>query len=119
MEQKELKYIIRIANTDLQGSKSILVAMKKIRGISVMLGNAILSAAEVSKTKKAGALTDSEVKRIDDVIANPIKFNIPSWMFNRRKDNETGDDKHLILGDLKFQSENDIKIMKYHIKRNK
>jgi len=39
-------------------------------------------------------------------------------MLNRRKDYEDGTDKHIILGDLKFTKDNDIKRMK-KIKSNK
>jgi small subunit ribosomal protein S13 len=114
MEEKkeELRYIVRIANTDLAGSKVILFAMGKIKGVSAMLANAFLGVAGIDKGKRAGALTDAEIQKLNEVIANPTKFNIPSWMFNRRKDPETGEDIHILSGDLKFNTENDIKLMK-------
>jgi small subunit ribosomal protein S13 len=114
MEEKkqELRYIVRIANTDLPGSKVIMFGMGKIKGISVMLANAFLSVAGIDKNKRAGALTDSEIQKLNEVIANPAKYNIPNWMFNRRHDPETGEDMHILSGDLKFNTENDIKIMK-------
>ncbi|MBN1157449.1 30S ribosomal protein S13 [Candidatus Woesearchaeota archaeon] len=114
MEEKsqELRYIVRIANTDLVGSKNILFAMGKIKGISVMLANAFLGVAGIEKDKRAGALTDAEIQKLNDVISNPAKYNIPEWLFNRRKDPETGEDIHLLAGDLRFNTENDIKLMK-------
>ena len=40
------------------------------------------------------------------------KFGIPMWMFNRRKDRETGEDVHLLTNELVFSRENDIKRMR-------
>ncbi len=111
-EKQDLRYMVRIANTDLPGSKNILFAMDKIKGISVMMANAFLNVAGIDKSKRAGALTDADIQSLNEVIANPAKYNIPSWMFNRRKDPETGEDIHILSGDLKFNTENDIKMMK-------
>ena len=111
-EKQELKYFVRIANTDLDGNKAIGNALIKIKGISFMLSNAICRAAAIDTAKKTGYLNDSEVSRIDEVIKEPSKFRIPSWLFNRRKDPEDNADKHLIGSGLTFTQDNDIKMMK-------
>ncbi len=108
----EFRHIVRLANTDLDGNKKILFAMKKIKGVDVMLANAALSIAGVDKTRKAGELDVEEVKRIDEIINNPSKHNIPAWLLNRRKDYETGEDTHILGADLDFTKENDLKRMK-------
>ncbi|MBR9676456.1 30S ribosomal protein S13 [Candidatus Woesearchaeota archaeon] len=110
-KQENYKHLIRVANTDLKGEKQILFALKKINGVGISFANAALSLAGVDKTKKAGHLTDAEAKKIEDVIINPQKNNVPSWMYNRRKDIETGDDIHILSGDLKFTSDQDKKRM--------
>ena len=74
-----------------------------------MFANAICSIMELPKNRKAGSLTEAEVKKISDIIANPLNYNIPLWMLNRRNDYETGEDQHLINADLKFTVDNDIK----------
>ena len=109
---KDFKHIVRIANADLEGSKPIFQSLRKIKGISFMLANAVCSSAGIEKTKKTGYLHEEELKRLNEVIREPSKFNIPSWMFNRRKDFETGEDKHLISEDLMFIHDNDIKMLK-------
>ncbi len=35
-------------------------------------------------------------------------MNFPSWFLNRRKDVETGEDKHLITSDIAFTVRNDV-----------
>ena len=108
----EFKHIIRVANTDLQGNKRILIAMKKIKGVDVIFSNATLSIAGIDKAKKAGDLIDAEVEKINEILQNPLSFGIPDWMLNRRSDYETGEDMHLIGPTLKLVKEDDIKRLK-------
>ena len=81
-----------------------------------MFSNLICHLAKIDRKKRTGDMNEEEIKRINEVINDPSKFNAPSWMFNRRKDFETGKDKHLISVDLTFTQDNDIKMMKKKIK---
>ena len=111
-EQKELKYFVRIANTDLDGKKPILEALRKIKGVDVMFSNAICSLAKVNKAQKIGYLEDADVKKLDEIMQNPLKYDLPSWLLNRRKDKDDGTNKHLITSNLVFVLDNDIKMLK-------
>lgn len=111
-QEQELKYFVRIASTDLDGNKLIYNALTKIKGINFMFSNAILNTAGIDKTKKTGYLTDDEAAKIDQIIKDPLKFNIPSWLFNRKLNPEDNIDKHLIGPTLVFTTDNDIKLMK-------
>ena len=108
MEQK-IKIIVRIANTDLSGSKDIYTGLRKIKGINFMFSNAICNVLNLDKRRKVGTLDDKEIKEIDDIIANP-KF--PSWLLNRRKDYDAGSDLHISGSKLKLAKEFDIKRLK-------
>lgn len=108
----ELKQIVRIANADLVGTRPIYNALRQIKGISYAFANAICNLLNFEKDKKVGSLTDEEVKKINYIIRNPKKYNIPNWLFNRRKDFDTGEDLHLIASDLKLRKEFDIKNLK-------
>lgn len=110
--KQELKYFVRIANTDLDGNKSIKQTLTKIKGIGFMFSNAILNTTSIEKTKKTGYLSDEEAAKIESVIKDPSKFSIPSWLLNRKKDPEDNADKHLIGPTLTFTQDNDIKMMK-------
>ena len=112
MAEQELKYFVRIANTDLDGNKTIGQSLTKIKGIGFMFSNAICRTASIDTTRKTGYLDDSEVSRIDDIIKDPSKFKIPSWLFNRKRDPEDNADKHIIGSNLTFTQDNDIKMMK-------
>ena len=108
-QKQELKAFIRVLNTDLDENKQLYMALRKIYGVNYSLSNAICNLLKISKTKKAGLLTDEEVKRVE---ASVREIQIPKWMINRRKDLETGNDQHLIGGDLKFAKESDVKRLK-------
>mgnify|MGYP001574860971 CR=1 FL=1 len=110
--KQELKYFVRIANTDLDGNKPIGHALTKIKGISFMLSNAICRTAAIDVAKKTGYLNDNEAARIDEIIQEPAKYKIPSWLFNRRRDPEDNSDRHLIGTNLAFTQDNDVKMMK-------
>ena len=111
-QDENFRHIVRVTNTDLKGEKQLHMALHKIKGISFMFSNFICHASKVDPKKKAGDLTEEEVSRLEDVIKNPAKYDCPTWLVNRRKDYETGEDKHLIGFDLDLAKEFDIKRLK-------
>lgn len=111
-EKQELKHIIRVAKTDLPGNKKIVYALRKIKGVGISFANMACSLAQIDKTKRAGALNNDEVARLSEAIEQPLKSKCPDWMLNRRRDLETNQDQHLLLGNLGFIQENDIKRLK-------
>lgn len=111
-ERKDFKHIVRIADADLNGNKPLYHGLRSITGIGFMFANMVCKISKIDRLKKVGYLTDDEIKKIDDIIKDPMKFGAPLWMLNRVNDWETGENKHLTGGDIKFVKENDIKIMK-------
>lgn len=107
---KDFRYLVRIANTDLDGNKPLYKALTKIRGISFSFSNAICQVSKINKYSKTGMLKDDEVQKIDVTIKNMPEL-VPSWLLNRRKDT-AGSDKHLMAGELQFATENDVRMMK-------
>jgi len=112
MADKEFKHLVRIANTDLDGNKTLHQALTNIKGVGFSLANAILHQAAVDKDKKTGHLTDAEIKKISQVLDGFSKSDAPAWLFNRRRDFETGEDKHLTGVDLHMAKDFDIKRLK-------
>mgnify|MGYP000126626689 CR=1 FL=1 len=109
---KEFKHIVRVTDTDIDGTLKVAYALTKIKGISISLANAILKKARVNPDVRLGLLSEDQIKRIEDVIKNPIKYGIPGWLLNRRKDLETGEDLHLLSSDLVLRTKMDIDLMK-------
>lgn len=108
----DFRYIIRVSNTDLQGEKKIVDALRKVKGVSFMFANAICQAAGVKRQAQTGLLKDADIKKIQAAIDDPEKAGIPSWVRNRRHDYETGEDKHVVTNDLIITHEDDIKRLK-------
>ena len=74
-EDKDFKYFVRIANTDLDGKKPVVYALTKIKGVSQRLSSAICNVAGVDKEQKIGYLKDDHVKKLDSMITNPLAFH--------------------------------------------
>jgi len=108
MSSQEFRHIVRILGTDSPGTLKISHAVGGIKGVSLSLSHAILEKAGVNPDLRAGFLTEAEINKIEDIIKEPQKYNIPAWLMNRRKDSETGKDQHLITADLLLRTKNDI-----------
>ena len=93
---------------DILGERKILIGLTQIRGIGYNFANAILDLLQISPNTSIGYLSDSQVQSIEKILKNPSEVNFPSWFLNRRKDIETGEDKHLIASDVAFTIRNDV-----------
>lgn len=107
----EIKYIVRIANTDLDGTSTVEYALTGIKGISLRTSKILSRKAEVDPHAVMGYLPPEQIDRLKNVVDN-LEANIPVWMLNRRKDIYTGEDKHLIGVDLTLGVKEDINLMK-------
>jgi len=110
-EKEQLRGILRISGTDLKGEKKVFPSLQKIKGVGTILANIICNISGIERTKLIGHLTDQEIKKIQDIIDNPKKHNIPDWAMNRRADPKTGKTIHVSGPNLKFTQEQDIKSM--------
>ena len=94
--------------TDMEGTLKTVYALTAIKGISLSLSNAIIKKAGVNPDLRVGFLTEMEIGKIEAVIREPAKYGLPTWLFNRRKDAETGKDSHLLSADLVLRTKMDI-----------
>ncbi len=108
MAVKELRYIVRILGTDIDGSLKLPYGLAKIKGIGVNLGYAIARVAGIDPELRIGMLTDEQVRKIEEVAKDPTKYGIPSWMLNRRFDPATGRDLQLYGAELELAIKEDI-----------
>jgi len=86
----------------------MIVGLTQIRGVGYMFANTIVNVLKINPNQRIGYLSPEQIKSIENVIKNPSTSNFPSWFLNRRKDVETGEDKHLITSDIAFTVRNDI-----------
>jgi small subunit ribosomal protein S13 len=109
---REFRHILRIIDTDVDGTLKASYALTKIKGIGFNLANAILKKAGIDPDMRVGFLTESEVEKIEEIIKEPSRYELPGWLFNRKKDLEAGKDMHLISADLVLRTKMDIERMK-------
>ena len=106
----ELRAIVRIVDADIIGETPIYYGLRKITGVSYSFANAVCHALNIDRSKQVGSLTENEVKQIETMIKNPEK--LPAWLYNRRKDYDTGSSVHLTSSSLRLRKDFDIKHMK-------
>jgi small subunit ribosomal protein S13 len=105
---KEIRTIVRIANTDLDGEKPVFQALRNIKGVSYAMSKAICKVVNLNPNQKLGTLDAETIEKLEEVIKEPINFGVPSFLVNRRRDIETGKDMHLIGPDLDMVKKFDI-----------
>jgi small subunit ribosomal protein S13 len=108
MSSQEFRHIVRILGSDSAGTLKVSYAVTSIKGVSLSLSNAILKKAEINPDLRAGFLTEAEINKIEEIVKDPSKYNLPIWLFNRRKDTDSGKDMHLISADLVLRTKTDI-----------
>jgi small subunit ribosomal protein S13 len=108
-EKQNEEVLIRIMSTDIPGDKKVLAGLTKIKGISWAFSNAICKVLKIDKDKKVRELSKDEIAKISEFAKNP---KLPKYLLNRRKDLETGEDRHLVGSDLQLRKEFDIKRLK-------
>jgi len=111
MEEQEIKYFVRVENTDLDGTKSVQVALTGLAGIGMHTSISIAQMAEVDPRATLGLLEEDVVDRIRAVVAN-YSERVPTWMLNRQKDVYTGEPKQLLGTDLRMAVDDDVNRMR-------
>ncbi|MDH5448062.1 MAG: 30S ribosomal protein S13 [Candidatus Bathyarchaeota archaeon] len=109
---KEFRHITRIVETDLDGTLKVARAISKIKGIGISMANTIVKKGEINPEIRLGFLSDQDLEKLEDIIENPTKYDLPEWLFNRQKDLETGKNLHLTGSDLVLQTKTDINLLK-------
>ncbi|NIA09897.1 MAG: 30S ribosomal protein S13 [Nitrospiraceae bacterium] len=110
-EEDEFKYIVRIASTDVDGNKPVRYALTQVKGVGNSMAKLIAKYSEVDESVKIGNLSDEDIEKINETLAKVNEWT-PEWMKNRRKDRETGEDKHLIGAEIDLVKRDDINLLK-------
>ena len=108
---KEFRHILRISNTNVDGTKRLVYGLTGIKGVGPSYAAAIVRASDLRPETRLGDLSESDVQKLEDVMHDPVKYGLPSRLLNRRKGLETGRDAHLIGPDLTISVKTDIDFM--------
>lgn len=103
--------IVRVCETNLDGTKKISQALLKIRGVGYALANAmpVLSGFE---DVCIGSLSDEQIEHLEDVIKNPAKYGLPLHMVNYPKESFGGESHQVVESDLTMAIKTNIDFMR-------
>jgi small subunit ribosomal protein S13 len=104
---EDFSYIIRIADTDMDGLKKMQTALTSIRGIGIRTAALICDKSGLDRNQLAGHLSSDELEVLRGII-DSYSQTAPLWMLNRQRDPETGEYFHLFGQDAKLVQEDDI-----------
>ena len=110
-QEDDIKYFVRIGTTDLDGTKSVRVALTGIKGVGRHTSTVISRMANVDEYAQLGRIDEGSVNRLRKAVEE-YTTKIPSWMMNRPKDVYTGEAKHLIGVDVALSKDEDINMMR-------
>lgn len=108
---EELKHIVRIKNTNLEGDQKLDYGLTGIKGLGFRSARAVIEQTGLEPNRRVGSLNEEEVEKIEKSIDNLAK-EAPKWFVNRTKDIETGENKHLIGNQVVVSKKQDIERMK-------
>ena len=103
--------IVRVGGKDLDGDMTVRRALPNIPGVGAMFANAISEVCGFAD-KTVGELNEDQLKKLKEILEDPSKYDIPSWLYNRRFDPEDGKDVHLISAQLDLRRKMDINELK-------
>jgi small subunit ribosomal protein S13 len=107
----EIRHIVRIADTDLEGRRSVQYALTGIKGISRRLAKVVSTNAGLDPMATLGYLNDADFERLQSSV-DKIPTVIPYWMMNKQNDFLTGEDRHVIGIDVMMSLSEDLNLMK-------
>ncbi|MHA1731504.1 MAG: 30S ribosomal protein S13 [Promethearchaeota archaeon] len=104
--------LLRIRNTSVDGTRTLAHGLSMIKGVGRRLAQAVIRVAGFDPSVRTGELSDRDIARIEEIIANPVEHGIPNWMVNRKHDLRTGEDRHITSTELDLVLKMDLDRMK-------
>ena len=109
-EEEDIRYFVRIGQTDLDGTKSVERALTGMNGVGRRTARIIAEQAAVDRTATLGRLDDDDVDAIIEGVEG-LADEIPQWLVNRPKDYFSGEAAHEVGNDLSLTRQQDINRM--------
>ncbi len=111
----EIRYIVRIANKDLNGGTPIYRALTGIKGIGIRMARMIAYQFQkehgIAYNLPLGQLPENMDEKLEAIVLAPHAHGLPTWTANRSKAME-GKTGHMVMSDLDFAIRNDLQTMK-------
>jgi small subunit ribosomal protein S13 len=110
-EGPEIRHIVRIADTDIDGNRSIQYGLTGIKGINRRVAKIVSLNSGLDPIATIGYLNDTDIDKLKSSVDN-ISTVLPTWMMNQQNNILTGDDRQLLGMDVLLSKNEDINLMK-------
>lgn len=110
-KKEDFKYIVRIANTDLDGEKKVVHALTAVKGVGDRVAEVLVNITGVPRDGKIGDLSDEDVEKLEKHLLE-LSDDTPGWLMNKQGDVWSGEDLHILGSDLDMRKQEDINILK-------
>ncbi len=110
-DNPNFRYIVRVADTDLDGTRSVALALTKVRGVGLRLAETTCRLAKVNPTGLIGDLPEPAVESIETTLRT-LPTSVPVWMVNHHTEPVLGDSIHYIGVDVETRRRDDVNQMK-------
>ena len=107
----DFKYILRLANSDVDGLRQIAMGLTGIKGVGIRTAVSLCDNANIPRDKLGGDLTDEEEKALEGALESHPEA-VPEWMLNRQRDFATGEELHLFAQEVTMTQKDDIDRMR-------
>ena len=104
----DFKLILRIQNTNVDGTRKVPFALRKIKGIGRRFAWVLCKTLRIDVNRRAGSLTNEEMEKVEEAMLDPEKFGIPTYLYNRQNDYKTGKWIHCVSNDLDTKLREDL-----------
>ena len=104
---EDFSYILRMADTDMDGQKTLATALTAVRGVGPRTAIQICKNTGFDPASLAGHLSVEEQESLRVAIEGYAE-TVPLWMLNRQRDIESGDELHLTGQQVTLTLEDDI-----------
>ncbi len=105
------RYIVRVANTDLDGTRSTALALTSVHGVGLRLAETTCRLAHVDAHEMIGNLPEPTVEGLESTLGS-LPTQVPSWMINHPHEPVLGESPHLLGADLESRRRDDVNVMK-------
>lgn len=106
-DDEDLRYFVRIGQTDLDGTKSVERSLSEMNGIGRRAARIIAQNADISRTATFGRLDDDEIDAIVEEVESFDEEN-PDWLANHRKGYYDGETTHETGNELELTLQQDV-----------
>ena len=110
-DNPNFRYIVRVANTDLDGTRPTALALTGVRGVGLRIAEVACRLGQVNAAEMIGNLPEATVDGLENTLSH-LTTSLPAWMVNHPREPLAGESPHYIGPDLETRRRDDINVMK-------